>query len=513
VASGALLESMNIGLPRLRLGAPSLVSASLGRGDGRPAIALLLAALGLGAITRGLFWHTGIGLNFCAWDLLLVGANVAVFRRGAIRPAAWSAITACALLGFSVVRYASDWSLAIALPATLAILAALPILLRDGPDLGALAGLPWRMIASLRHTPAALGDTARLPGKAVGEAGRARLQGVMVGLLLGVPTAGLFTLLLSIDADFASALARAREALGDVVLFAVWTLLTSTGYLFAHALHVDARAVPGPVPPAAGPYREGGEAPPASPGAARVSLVTWGMVVGQVALVFAVFVGANVRHLFGGHAFVRAPGDVTYASYLHAGFGQLLFATVLSVCLVLTGHALLVPRGQPAGKVPGGPLLASLEGSLLVLTGVTVASCWQRLRIYEDAYGASHLRLGVAVIELTVLGVLVLTMGKVARRGWSAYGGAVLALVAGAAVLASAIDADAYVATKNLDRAARGAPLDVAYLASLSRDARGALAHPVVRADPALAARLEASFCGPRGDWRAFRGLGSCAKN
>jgi hypothetical protein len=230
--------------------------------------------------------------------------------------------------------------------------------------------------------------------------------------------------------------------------------------------------------------------------------------------VFGLFVAANVHHLFGGAALVRAPGSLTYATYLHSGFGELLFATMLSVGLVLVGHALLRPRSQgriPGAPIPGGKLLATVEGTLLVLTGITVVSCWQRLRIYEDAYGASHLRLGVAFVELSVLGVLVLTLGKVLFRRWTGHAGAVLTLGAAVAVFASAMNTDAYVAMRNLDRAMDGKPLDTEYLASLSRDARAALDHPYLKDHPELTTRLEDAYCAAEeGGVRAFRGLGGC---
>jgi hypothetical protein len=119
------------------------------------------------------------------------------------------------------------------------------------------------------------------------------------------------------------------------------------------------------------------------------------------------------------------------------------------------------------------------------------------------------LRLGVALVELTVLGVLVLTVVKVAFRGWTGHGGALLALVTAIAVFASALNTDAYVALRNLDRAANGKTLDVGYLVSLSSDARAALDHPYVQADPALYARLASTLCAPRQEgFRAFRGFG-----
>ena len=163
--------------------------------------------------------------------------------------------------------------------------------------------------------------------------------------------------------------------------------------------------------------------------------------------------------------------------------------------------------------VPGGKLLVALEATLLVLTGITVASCWQRLAIYEDAYGASHLRLGVGVVMFAVLGVLVLTLGKALFRGWAGYGGAVLAFAAAVAVLASAIDADAYVAKVNLDRAAEGQYLDDGYLASLSADAYGVVArHPALYAMGELRADTLQRYCADNGrGWRAYRGIGNCA--
>lgn len=248
--------------------------------------------------------------------------------------------------------------------------------------------------------------------------------------------------------------------------------------------------------------------------APRVTPLAWAMVVGQVATVFGLFVVVNLRHLFAGRALVRAPGATTYASYLHAGFAQLLLATALSVCLVLVGHRLLRPRGRNADRalpVPGGRALVVLEATLLALSGVTVASCAQRLAIYEEAYGATRLRLGVVFIGLAILGLLALTLMKVVARDWSGHGGATLTFLAGLAVFASGFNADAYVATTNLNRAARGEYLDVDYLSSLSRDASGVLAHPLLLGKPGLARTLEETLCREESvGWRARRGIGRC---
>jgi hypothetical protein len=487
--------------------------------DGRRrAIAALLLALFGGTVTQALFWKTGIGLNFFLWNMGIVGASLAVFPRGRISPVAWGAASVCVLLGFSIVRFASPWTLAIALPVDMALLAALPFALSEPVTLRDIGSVPLRLLLLLPgRTRRATATLAAMPRTAVGAHGAKAGRHVVRGLLIGLPTASLFAALLASDASFRSTLGRMIAQADDAALFVALSALSSATYLLVHALHTpSADRVPGEevAALARAPYRRGSDASTlsSSPAAARVAASTWAIVVGQVATVFAIFVAANARHLFVGAALVRSPAGSTYAAYLHSGFALLLCATLLSVGLVVLGHALLVSRDAlPGGRIPGGVALASLETALLVLTGVTLASCWQRLCVYEDAYGASRLRLGVFVIELAVFGLLALTLAKVLFRRWRGYGGATLLLGVGAALLASFFNGDAYIANRNLDRAASGRGLDEAYLASLSVDARSALGHSFVTRDPALSGRLRARFCAPRTeDWRSVRGIGSC---
>jgi hypothetical protein len=492
-----------------------LLPTSSRDGRRRAIATLVLAVLG-GTVTQALFWKTGIGLNFFLWDLAIVGAFLAVFPRGRISSVAWGAASACVLLGFSVVRFASPWTLAIAFPANIAILAALPILLSESVTLGDIGSVPLRLLLLPGRTRRAAATLAAMPRTAAGEHGGTAGRHVVRGLFIGAPTAGIFAALLASDVTFRSVVGTMIAQAGDAALFAALSAISSAAYLVVHALHApSADPLPGKAVsvPAWVPYRRSGDwAIPPTARAPRVAASTWAIVVAQVALVFAVFVAANARHLFAGAAFVRSPTGGTYAAYLHSGFALLLCATMLSVGLVVLGHALLVPRdGLPGQRIPGGVALASMETTLLVLTGVTLASCWQRLCVYEDAYGASRLRVGVFVIELAVFGLLALTLAKVLFRRWHGYGGATLLLAVGAALLASSFNGDAYIANRNLDRAASGKGLDEAYLASLSVDARSALGHPFVARDPALSGRLRARICAPRsGDWRSVRGIGSC---
>ncbi len=475
-------------------------------------------ALATGAVTQALFWRVGIGLNFFLWTLLAVAASLASVRPRRVTRFAWGLIVAACLLGFSVLRFAGDWTLAIAVPTDLALLALLPLVLRDPVQMRDAARLPLLAARTLRRAPRAAREATRLPTVALGGHGAVWLQ-VVRGTLVGLPVTGIFVLLLSADIDFRMLLGRMEAKLGDALSFGAWTVATAAGSLLTHVL------LQLPEPDASSPgaasqmaYRcatTDAAVSPSAPGA-RVVESTWVMVVGQVAVVFALFVAVNVKSLFGGDALVRAPGSLTYAKYLHAGFGQLLLAAALSGCLVVVGHGLLRARmpDAAASPVPGGRLLVSLECTLLALTAITVASCAQRLAIYQEAYGATRLRLGVAFVIVTVLCALALTAKKAVHRAWTGYGGALVSSIVGVAVVASSLNADAYVAWTNLDRAARGRALDVATLTSLSVDARGALSHPRVLADADLQATLQRAYCPDRSsvDWRAFRGIGRCGE-
>jgi hypothetical protein len=344
--------------------------------------------------------------------------------------------------------------------------------------------------------------------------GRTRALRIFAGLIFGAPVAVLFGLLLAFDPAFVQVLdgARARAATG--LLVGLYVVLSGAGLLVAHgALRPSRRGSANEhAQPPFPPYRGTTDAAaPVAPRAGLVAPLTWSIIVGQVAAVFLVYGAVNVRTWFGGHAVVRETSE-TYASHLHAGFFQLLVAASLSVGLVLFGHWLLRPAsGERRGRVPGGWALVAVETTLLGATGGALASCWQRLHVYEEAYGATYLRLGVAFVCVAVAFVLALTVAKAVHRDLRSYASAV---VTGLAVLGAAMalfNADHYVAQTNLDRAARGAGLDEEYLEGLSRDACGVLGHGEM--NEARRASLSEAWRSERpSDVRGARGLLGCTR-
>src|SRR5579859_5563261 len=213
-----------------------LLPTSSRDGRRRAIASLLLAALG-GTVTQALFWKTGIGLNFFLWDLAIVGAFLAVFPRGGISTVAWGAASACVLLGFSVVRFASPWTLAIAVPANIAILTALPVVLSESVTLRDIGSVPLRLLLLPARTRRVAATLVAMPRAAAGEDGATAGRHVLRGLFIGVPTAGLFAALLASDVSFRSAVDRMIAQAGDAVLFVALSVISSAAYLVVHTLH------------------------------------------------------------------------------------------------------------------------------------------------------------------------------------------------------------------------------------------------------------------------------------
>ena len=110
------------------------------------------------------------------------------------------------------------------------------------------------------------------------------------------------------------------------------------------------------------------------------------------------------------------------------------------------------------------------------MTLVVVASALYRMHVYQEAYGFTQLRLLVDVFEgwLGLLVLAVMAAGLRLSAPWLARG----ALLSGATLLflLAAINPDAWIAERNIDRFEEDGKADWAFLQGLSDDAVPALA-------------------------------------
>jgi two-component system sensor histidine kinase BaeS len=182
--------------------------------------------------------------------------------------------------------------------------------------------------------------------------------------------------------------------------------------------------------------------------------------------VFIAFLLAQATVVFGGHGYLRRTTGLTYAEYVHQGFGQLTVATALML-VVVSATARKASRESVADRA----WLRGSLGLLCALTLVVVASALYRVQVYQEAYGFTRLRLLVDVFE-GWLGFVVLSVmiaGVSLRGSWLPR----VALLSGAATLAALalVNPDGLIARHNIERHQQTGKIDWYYLGSLSDDA------------------------------------------
>jgi hypothetical protein len=212
---------------------------------------------------------------------------------------------------------------------------------------------------------------------------------------------------------------------------------------------------------------------------------SWVPLLVSVDLLFAAFVVVQFAYFFGGRTIVLTQEGLTFAEYARTGFWQLLAAAIITGGVIAFAW---VAGGRDRSRRRAFRLLA---GVLVVWDLVVLVSAFRRLTLYEDAYGWTWPRLIVhaaiiAVGALLVCGAVAVLWGRVLWLPTAAVVIATLTLVG-----LSALNPDAFIARRNLERYARTGDLDVAELRVLSPDAVPVLTEAFGSLD--RCARLEVS--------------------
>ena len=157
----------------------------------------------------------------------------------------------------------------------------------------------------------------------------------------------------------------------------------------------------------------------------------------------------------------------TYADYARSGFFQLLWvAGITLVLLVLFSR--IIERAERRGAVA----FRALTWVAIALTLLIVYVSFQRLSLYEQAYGFTMLRLYSHIFAVWIGLIFLLLAADLLRVASSRRWLLGSASIAGLAVLLTlnAVSPEATVARLNTDRAVATHKLDVGYLDSLSSD-------------------------------------------
>jgi hypothetical protein len=439
---------------------------------------LLVAAVGLGSLAEIVLDGPAFGINI----VILVVATLAagwLLRRQDRAPDpldAWLPVTAVVLAAFVALRadpflaLLDTFGAALFLGASIAAFSGLALTRRSASAIAtmaawtlesAVAGAP-RVVVASRGEPRepAQGNTIR--GR-IGE----RWAPVARGLLLGLPLATIFAVL------FASADPIFRRGLDDLLGWQIdlstvlgrVLFITAVAWLSAGLLSIAAVGIP--------------TVERSSLGAAARSITATStrfvgateaiIVLVVVDLVVGLFVGLQVAYLFGGQSTLVAVG-LSYSDYARRGFFELVAAACLAGGVVVALETTVARRSRP---------YVALLLALIGLTAIVLVSAALRLRLYQDAYGWTELRLYV-LTTIAALGaalVVMVALALLGRMHWLGHGLAVIGVVA--LVALNVVAPAGFVAARNVERIIDPslvppdghAALDAAYLGVLPDDA------------------------------------------
>jgi len=428
---------------------------------------LWIVALALGWLFDFLFWKHAPGINYAIYAGLVLGGGFLVLGLNGMRPSWKSLLLLIPILFFATMTFIRQepMSIFLAFAFTMALMGLLASTCLGGRwiwySLSDYVVNYFKLTVSMIARPLIFLNESKKPTPAEGPGTRPgwkRVWAIMRGVLIAIPIIAIFAALLS-SAD----LVFAQRVQDFVKLF---RLENFPEYIFRSIyILIGAYALAGTILHAAQKSQDEklvGMDKPLVP--SFLGFTEAGVVLGAVVGLFALFAAVQFQYFFGGQTNIGVQG-YTFSEYARRGFGELVTAAFFSLLLFLSLSAVVKRQNQTQRRVFSG-----LGICMVVLVGVMLCSAFQRLALYEAAYGFSRLRAYTHVFMIW-LGVLLVVMVvlEILRKERSFALAALLAAIGFAASL-TLMNVDGFIVRQNVGRAA-GAELDVATLASLSSDA------------------------------------------
>ena len=212
------------------------------------------------------------------------------------------------------------------------------------------------------------------------------------------------------------------------------------------------------------------------------------IVLGSLTILFAAFVAIQFQYFFGGQANINIEG-YTYSEYARRGFGELVAVAFFSL-LMLLGLGSITKRESETRRRVFSTFGIVLVGLVIVMQ----VSAFQRLVLYENAYGFSRLRTYTHVFMLWLAALLIVVAALELLKKERAIGFAMVMASLGFIVSLSLLNVDAFIVKHNIQREINGyaetpgegseventrggrVELDTQYFLELSDDAVPALA-------------------------------------
>jgi len=281
---------------------------------------------------------------------------------------------------------------------------------------------------------------------------------VILGVLLALPLLGILgALLSSADPIFSRKLADLLEIF-DIenlpeYLLRLFYILVLTYFIagsFVHAFYNKHDKKPDMTRKGFNPF---------------MSWIPVAVILFLVDLLFTFFVVIQFTYFFGAQSNITVEG-YTYSEYARRGFFELVSVAVISLFLVF-GLSAITQRKTRTQQIT----LTVLNVLLISLVLVMLLSSWQRLTLYEEAYGFSRLRTYTTVFIPWLAGLLVAVgvMDILGKMRWFAL--ILVIVITGFVLSLPLLNVDGFIAGRNISRAANGEEFDASYLTELSADA------------------------------------------
>ncbi len=469
-------------------------------------VRLCIVALFVGWLFNFLFWNQDLGLNFAViWAACIMAAFYLLLSEG-IRPRWTSLLLLPLFASFAIASFlrADPLTRVLAINFTLLTLVIFAATYLGGRwpqyTFADYIVRSLHLTASVVSRPAMFALAARRAGSmAMGEALTRRLWPLMRGLIIALPVVAIFASLLgSADAVFSQRLSEMAalfglENLGEYALRAIFIL--TAGYAFAGVvLHAafeskDENLVCDQIPLIA-PF---------------LGFIEAVVVMASVVLLFAFFAIIQFQYFFGGSDNIVVAG-YTYAEYARRGFGELVAAAFLALLLLLALSGVSKRDTEMQKRI-----FSAFSIALVALLSVLLISAYQRLVLYEAAYGFTRSRTYTHVFLVWIGLLLVATVVLEVLRRRRVFPLAALIASFGFSISLAVLNVDAFIVRQNLQREMSGqakANLDASYFVRLSDDAIPVLTGALRARN--LPDRLHQKLAAALACKRRFRGVVGC---
>ena len=423
-----------------------------------------------------LYWKKPTGINFFIYVALVLGTGIYLLRMDGLRLSRNSSLLLIPIAYLAAVTFFRQEPMTVFLSATMTLfLMGVFALTYLGGQWTRYALLDYilgylRLFGSMIVRPLGFNAEVNKEQPSTSEKRGSKVWPVVRGIVIAIPVIAIFASLLSeADPIFAS---RFEEF---IELFNIDNL---PEYIFRLVyILVFAYAIAGTFLHAA--QKSGEELEEKSIISRFLGFTEASIVLGSVVILFLAFVIIQFQYFFGGQANINLEG-YTYSEYARRGFGELVTVAFFSLLMLLGLGAITNRENDTQRKVFSG-----FGITLVILVLVMLVSAFQRLVLYEFAYGFSRLRtythifmiwLGLLLIAVVVLEFL--------RRERSI--GLVMVLASlGFVVSLSILNVDGFIVKQNIQREIEGLAndnltqgrviLDNQYFLDLSDDAVPAL--------------------------------------